>query len=216
MPQIVSEKSVEIGERVRSYRNNAGLTGAQMGEKLHLSAGGYNNKELGKRDFTWDEIIQLADFFHVTLDDLIRGVKPENEDIFRRTGLNDAAMEGLESFYLLSSDEELEAINKAFAYMEVLFAIAELMSFVPKRKGYYLKNKYDEGESVMTCVMSPEIYESLLEQNLLRVLRVAKKGKRPSIFYETLDQFRQRQKKEELRLAEYSEFKGAKKNGKKK
>lgn len=216
MKQYVSASSEEIGKRIKEYRLEHEWTSAQMGEMLSISGGAYNMKERGKRDFTWDEVIALSDIFDVSLDEMIRGIGSDNVDIHRKTGLSDKAIDSLDTYNMLSDDEKLEGLSKALSYMEVMDALSDLMNYVPEKKGYFLSHDFDANQSVMTCIMSPEMYVGLLEQNLLRVIRLAKEGKRPSWFYSSLKDYLMSDGDEALKLAEPSEFKGAKKNGRKK
>ena len=78
MEQSVEITREEIGRRVRHYRMKNGWTDNELGQMVGMSGKSLNNKERGDRDFTWDEIIRLADVFKITLDELIRGIKPEN------------------------------------------------------------------------------------------------------------------------------------------
>ena len=44
-------------------RKNKGLTQADIAKKLNLSETAYRQKELGKREFTQDEMFYLSSFF---------------------------------------------------------------------------------------------------------------------------------------------------------
>lgn len=215
MARKAAKEKEGIGARVERLRMERGWTQEELADKIFVRREALKNKELGLRPFSLDEACKLSTLFNVTIDYLVNGISTENVSIHEKTGLDDNAVSELETFKMLW-DDKMPGVNKALSYIEVLDAFANLMLFEPKRKGYFLENKSDKAQTMMTCVMSPEMYEGLLEQNLLRVLRLAKEGKRPSWYYASLKDYVTSVGDEELRLAEPSEFKGAKKNAKKK
>ncbi len=215
MARKAAKEKEGIGARVERLRMEKGWTQEELADRMFVRREALKNKELGLRPFTLDEAIKLSTIFNVTIDYLVTGISTENVSIHEKTGLDDNAISELDAFNMIS-DDKMPGINKALSYIEVLDSLANLMLFEPKRKGYFLKKATDENQSLITCIMSPEIYQGVLEQNLLRVLRLAKEGKRPSWYYTSVQDYVMSDGDEELRLAEPSEFKGAKKNAKKK
>ena len=66
-----------IGKKVKKYRKNRGFTQKELAEKLQLE--GYNFTDLtilrieqGNRFVPDYEIVILADFFHITTDELLK------------------------------------------------------------------------------------------------------------------------------------------------
>jgi len=58
-------------ERVEELRKNAKLTQAAVGKMLGISTRGYTHYEKGDRDIPSGILIQLADFYNVTIDYLL-------------------------------------------------------------------------------------------------------------------------------------------------
>ena len=176
MEQSVEITREEIGRRVRHYRMKNGWTDNELGQMVGMSGKSLNNKERGDRDFTWDEIIRLADVFKITLDELIRGIKPENLSAHRKTGLCNEAVNNLKDFFETYPIEMVKGLNLALRYPYVLDALGRYMSFRPKNKGYYLSEvKTDDEDPLIECHMSHSLYFSVLGQNLLHVLNDARR-----------------------------------------
>ncbi len=65
-----------MGEKVKGYRNIAGLTQAELARKLGISVQSYRNKEKGRVDFKDREKVIIRDLISIT----IKGIKVD--DIF--------------------------------------------------------------------------------------------------------------------------------------
>lgn len=61
---------MNIGEKIKELRKQAGLTQGQLAEKIGASAGSLFCWEKGKNDPSMFSCIALADFFDITLDSL--------------------------------------------------------------------------------------------------------------------------------------------------
>lgn len=57
-------------ERLRRARRAAGLTQAEMGEKLGITMAGYRQKETGERRISIEEANKIANILSVSLDDI--------------------------------------------------------------------------------------------------------------------------------------------------
>ena len=204
MKRSVEVTREEIGDRVRSYRMKNGWTDKELGQMVGMSGRNLNNKERGERDFTFNEIIRLADVFKITLDELIRGVKPENLPAHRKTGLCNEAIFNLKDFFENHSLDMVKGLNLALCYPYVLDALGRYMSFRPKGKGYYLSEvKTDDDEALIECHMSHPLYFNVLGQNLLHVLNDARRRDYDTRrYYEAVEEFTLRTDW----LAEPSEF----------
>ena len=88
----------KIGERIKRYREQAGLTQSELAKKLHVKRELVTMWETGKRDIKTDNIIMLAETFKVSCDELLTGIKAEQVDINRSTGLSSTAIEKLIGF----------------------------------------------------------------------------------------------------------------------
>lgn len=57
-------------DKLRKARKAAGLTQAQMGQRLGLTMAGYRQKESGERKISVEEANAIANILHVSLDDI--------------------------------------------------------------------------------------------------------------------------------------------------
>lgn len=191
MEQNVGITREEIGDRVRDLRLERGWTDEILGQMIGLTGSSLNNKERGVRDFNMDEIIRLSDVFGITIDELIRGIEPENLAAHRKTGLGNDAVNALKSFSEMQTVKEIKGLNLALSSPYVLDALARYMCFSPKEKGYYLSETATyEHDRFIECRMSHMLYFNVLGQNLLQVLNDARRRDYSSrIQYGALDDF---------------------------
>ncbi len=185
-----AEKPKEgIGARVERERIRRGWSQEDLADKLHVTRSSIKNKELGERPFSLEEACDLSELFGMTLDELVNGVKTKNVQANRDLGLDDDAVETLSAFRMLWEEEGLSGINRALASIEALDALSRFMNFIPEQQDYFLSNETKGSGQFMICSMSPVVYDSLLEQNLLRVLRLAKEGKHTGEYYSNLKDY---------------------------
>ena len=57
--------------KIKEYRLLKGYTQAEIANILNIKQSSYSNKELGRRDFTIEEIKLLKELFEVTYDELL-------------------------------------------------------------------------------------------------------------------------------------------------
>ena len=57
--------------KIKEYRILKGYTQAEIANVLNIKQSSYSNKELGRRDFTVEEIKILKELFDVTYEDLL-------------------------------------------------------------------------------------------------------------------------------------------------
>ena len=57
--------------KIKEYRLLKGYTQAEIANILNIKQSSYSNKELGRRDFTIEEIRLLKELFKVTYEDLL-------------------------------------------------------------------------------------------------------------------------------------------------
>ena len=187
-----SKKEKEgIGGRVEAMRKEYGWTAEKLADLLDTTRSSVNMKERGERPFTLDEACNLCGLFDLTLDELVTGVKTQNVQIHKKLGLDNNAIEMLSVFYAIYDKEGMLPINKILSSIEALMSLARYLSYNPEHDGYVLEKVSDNDQEIITCKMSPEVYEVVLEQNLLRVLRLLKQGKKPTDFFQTADSYKQ-------------------------
>lgn len=87
-----------LGERIAELRNERGQTQAELADALHVNRVVLVYWEKGTRLPDIQHIINIADYFRVPCDWLMRGVTSENADIHRETGLSNKAIEALKKF----------------------------------------------------------------------------------------------------------------------
>ncbi len=216
MARHAAKEKKGIGARVERLRNERGWTQDVLADKMFLRREALKNKELGLRSFTLEEACKLAKLFNVTLDYLVNGVSTKNVDIHERLGLTDEGIEALEFYNMLDDGKRMEVISHLLSYNELLDSLYEYLTFHPDREGYFQKRAGDGQGPLIHSMLSPELFEDLLETVLMRVIREAKQGKRSSWYYSSLEQYLTSEENEKMKLAETTEFKGAKKNAKKK
>ena len=57
--------------KIKEYRILKGYTQSEIANVLNIKQSSYSNKELGRRDFTIEEIKLLKELFDVTYEDLL-------------------------------------------------------------------------------------------------------------------------------------------------
>lgn len=57
--------------KIKEYRILKGYTQSEIANILNIKQSSYSNKELGRRDFTVEEIKILKELFKVTYEDLL-------------------------------------------------------------------------------------------------------------------------------------------------
>lgn len=63
---------MKIEDKIKTYRKEKGWTQKELAELLHLSDKTISSWETGRTYPDLDNLIQLADLFELTLDELIR------------------------------------------------------------------------------------------------------------------------------------------------
>ena len=210
-----AEKPKEgMGARGERERIKRGWSQEDLAEKLNTTRSSIKNKELGERPFSLEEAKILCQEFHVTLDYLVNGVETRNVSIHDDLGLDDEAISAMREFYLRENNA-VKGLSKALGSYWVLKAIALYMDHNVEKKGYYLSEIIQKKGSFEECTVSQEFMERVLEQHIMNAIREAKTGEKSISYYNAVEDF-EPFAEENRKLAESSEFKGARKNAKKK
>ena len=68
---ILTEEKMTFTEHLLYLRKSHGLTQTELAEKIGVSWRGYQNYELGLREPKISVVIALADFYNLSLDELV-------------------------------------------------------------------------------------------------------------------------------------------------
>lgn len=87
----------EVGLRIAQLREARGLSQKQLSDELEkvglkVRRETVTQWEAGTRDLKTEYTVKLADFFGVTCDEILRGIKSENLSIAKETGLSNGAI----------------------------------------------------------------------------------------------------------------------------
>ena len=70
--------SLKVAETLKELRHHRGLTQKELSEQLHISRQAYSNYENGTRLPDLETACTMADYFQISLDQLVRtGLHPE-------------------------------------------------------------------------------------------------------------------------------------------
>jgi len=86
------------GKAIQGLRAERGLTQKQVADAIGVSRERVNQWEAEDRDMKTEYTVKLADFFGVTCDEILRGVKANNVDCHMKTGLSNTAIGLLEDW----------------------------------------------------------------------------------------------------------------------
>lgn len=66
----IQKGMIDVQAKLYVLRKGVGMTQSDMANKLGISRGGYAKKELGKSQFTQDEMFKISDMFNLCIDDI--------------------------------------------------------------------------------------------------------------------------------------------------
>jgi len=125
----------DIGERLTKLRKSRDLTQDELSAALHVSREVVAKWENGSRDIKTEYLVAIADFYGITCDGILRGIKAENVNISNELGLSDGAIDGLKSIYhssVSTGRDTIKIINLLLENEENYFIFRAIM--------YYLAN----------------------------------------------------------------------------
>ena len=93
-----------IGKRIAELRQKNNLTQAELAQRVSVSRENINYWENGNRDIKTYNIVLLAEALNTTCDYLLRGVELKNHDIYKETGLSNAAINNLREIAKFAKD----------------------------------------------------------------------------------------------------------------
>lgn len=103
-----------LGQRLKQLREHHQFTQRYVSYKVNIERPSYSNYELGKRTPPLELIIQLADFYHVSLDYLLRSpdFSPEPDGGKVRILLSDKDEQYFLTLFRLLSKKEKRSLLK--------------------------------------------------------------------------------------------------------
>ena len=113
----------EFGDRLRSLRNDKGITGEQLGKVLNVTKVAVSKWESGDRTPNYDILIRIANYFDVTVDYLLgtsdfRNAKDTTEKLIKK----------LKKSGLISEDPTDSEIEKIIIAVKTYSSIKKMMS----------------------------------------------------------------------------------------
>ena len=121
----------EIGCRLKALRERKGETQKEISNVLNVTPAAYGKIEAGDRGLSSEYCIQLADYFGVTCDYILRGISSENIDICERTDLDQVTIELLEKYKEVASLKTTEEeMRQAIITRHVINALLQSDEFI--------------------------------------------------------------------------------------
>lgn len=178
MKQEISQELLELRGRIVAERRNRGWTQEQLSEKIGIKRSSLNMKEQGLRLFRLEEVIRIANAFELSMEELVRGVKPAHRVTHRDLGLSDACQETMKAFQAANPDSA-EYLSKALSSPAVLDLLVRYMEFPMEEENaggnrFICMTELSEDPGRIRCAMSPGFFEGVLQAALLQALREIK------------------------------------------
>lgn len=135
-----------IAKRLSELRKEKGIKQEEVAKLLNVKRATVANYETGKRAPDYDTMIKLADYYGVSCDYILRGVKSEFSEINSITGLMQEAINELaieKKMVELSNDTfpyHLDILNKFIqsgVIVEIALQITKIKECLKQKKGLY-------------------------------------------------------------------------------
>ena len=161
-----------FAERLTALRESKGKKRQDVADDIQISRASLEYYEKGKRKPDIEVLLKLADYYNVTCDYLLKGVKTENVSINEVTGLSDETIDELQKgknsvFYttllnfLINNRVLLKALNS--------YLLSSIYNDYRKSDYMYLPLK-----DKAVYIHNPEIAQKVAYSNLLEVLPMQK------------------------------------------
>lgn len=125
-------ESNEIGNRIKDLREKNGLTQSELSQDLKRKLSFPIKRETiaqwenGTRDLKTIYTQKLAEYFDVSCDYIIRGVKAENIDIHLRTGFSDLAIENISTYKNQKSPVSSKILNQLLENIDFINLLTKM------------------------------------------------------------------------------------------
>ena len=118
----------KIGTRIKALRDERGKTQADVAAALFVKRQTVDQWENNQtRDLKTQYTVALADYFGVTCDWILRGVKSENVRMSKEVGLSDKAIDRLANFTVITTTKEEGIIEYSVKTVPAPIEISELI-----------------------------------------------------------------------------------------
>lgn len=144
-----------IGERIRKLREKNGLTQSDLAKKLNVKRETVAQWETGARDLKTGYIIDLADCLNVSCDEILKGVKSENINIYRELGLNDKAIEKLRD--IRKKNENINLLLENDGFKDIVKLLNKIKTLTVGKRYYNTR--------IISNIESNDILDSLFNNN---------------------------------------------------
>lgn len=111
----------DIGKTLRNLRRQLGITQDAISKELHISRQLYAFYENGVRIPDTEMACELADFHHLTVNQLVHGQYNAGEALLSSPSLSSESREFFRIYLTLSSDDQ----NAIRSYLEFLYQSSE-------------------------------------------------------------------------------------------
>ncbi len=173
-----------IGKRITDLRKRDKLTQEELAGALNTNRSSLNMWERGQRELKAGDLQEIADYFGVTVDYLIYGREAPYIDIYRATGLSQAAIEALKQFkvddHFVGNETKTagncDALSKALANSSLLNILSLMMRVRQKEPGYYESAILSDDGNFYLAELSPDSYISILFHRLQLIIHAIRKG----------------------------------------
>jgi len=162
-----------IGDRLKALRMHKGDTQAEVAIALNVKRQTVDQWENNSRDIKTQYTIDLANYYGVTCDYILRGVKTENVDIHNATGLSDKAISRLKFNKKLIANprntpeamelfkQNLQTINDLIEDDDVITCISDYIYFdMSSGDILYCEMQYKNGKREKSIIYGDTLIES--------------------------------------------------------
>lgn len=181
-----------LGKRIAELRKMKGMTQNRFAELVGIKQTTLSKYENGEHEPSATILVEMADVLETSTDHLLRGIEPNNDEIYRKTGLSEAAIENLGRLH--DEDEEfaewmrknksagtlkMDAVNKLLSSQDTLNALIRYLNIRSDLPGYYYDSiapHYVHDDVLYLVHMSPDVYAIFLKDYVCRKLEELRTG----------------------------------------
>lgn len=174
-------QEVQFNKVLISLMNEKGTSIRQLAEVLGCTTQAISNYRLGKSMPNYETLVKLADYFGVSCDYLLTGVKLEDKQEHKELGLSGTAIEKIKQYkkdkYILNFLNEILSESEFYSYLLKIFQFF---------KNYNNKDKEVTLLEYMHCLGDIQDYERYFQKkikntvsNVVNVYGVIQKQHKP-------------------------------------